>query len=105
MNTENANKTNFPIDLRRFKGQKVEKVLINTVSSAPNAAVLVLSEQKHQTYIIKTYSMRWNEKHKRYFPTIKLDSFTLLSKMEKDRFDTFLAPKTTLQSLFMKQPV
>ncbi|HWO95342.1 MAG TPA: hypothetical protein VNM45_03165 [Bacillus sp. (in: firmicutes)] len=105
MNNQNINETNIAIDLRRFKGMKVEKVLMNTFSSTPNAAVLVLSEQKNETYVIKMYSMRWSERYNRYFPTYKIDSFTLPSKMEKDRFDEYLAPKTTLRSLFMKQSV
>ncbi|WP_078410683.1 hypothetical protein [Priestia abyssalis] len=58
MNNQNINETTVAIDLKRFKGMKVEKVLINMISEG--SAVLVLSEQRNQKYIIKMYSMEWN---------------------------------------------
>lgn len=103
MNTQNRNETNAAIDLRRFKGMKVEKVLFNIIPD--DWAVLILSEQRNEKYVIKMYEMQWNETHKRYFPTIKIASFTLPSKMKKDRFDAYLAPITTMQSLITPQTV
>lgn len=99
MNNQNINEPTVAIDLRRFKGMKVEKVLINMISEG--SAVLVLSEQETRNMLLRC--IEWNEKYKRYVPTYKIDSCTLRSKAEKDRFDAYLSPKTSLQSLFMPQ--